>query len=113
MTFKEHLDALFWEEDRIPPAYKLEEEVHQREYLSNGELRVWEGEVHEVLSPICIQGPEGLKRKVIGTYPLCGEREAAEALEAAVNAYNNGRGEWPTMSVANRITCVEQFTQKI
>jgi len=113
MTFKEQLDALFWEEDRIPPAYKLEEEVHQREYLSNGELRVWEGEVHEVLSPICIQGPEGLKRKVIGTYPLCGEREAAEALEAAVNAYNNGRGEWPTMSVANRITCVEQFTQKI
>jgi acyl-CoA reductase-like NAD-dependent aldehyde dehydrogenase len=54
-----------------------------------------------------------LKRKVIGTYPLCSEKEASEALDAAVAAYDNGRGEWPTMSVANRIHCVEQFTHKI
>src|SRR5690606_26650449 len=36
-----------------------------------------------------------------------------EALEAAVKAYDNGRGEWPTMSVADRIACVERFTQKM
>lgn len=113
MNFKDQLDSIFVEEQQIPQEFKLEEEVHQREYLSNGELRAWDGEVHEVLSPICIKTPEGLKRKVIGTYPLCSEKEAAEALDAAVAAYNNGRGEWPTMSVADRIECVEKFTKRI
>ncbi|NRF38379.1 NADP-dependent glyceraldehyde-3-phosphate dehydrogenase [Pedobacter foliorum] len=113
MTFKDHLDSIFVEEHEIPEEFRLTEEVHQREYLSNGKMHSWSGEVHEVLSPICIKTPAGLKRKVIGTYPLCNEIEAAEALKAAVNAYNNGRGEWPTMSVSDRITCVEKFTHRI
>lgn len=113
MFLKDQLDAIFVEENHIPQEFKLAEEVHQREYLSNGEMRPWNGEVHEVLSPICIRTEQGLKRKVIGTYPLCSEKEASEALDAAVAAYDNGRGEWPTMSVANRIHCVEQFTHKI
>jgi glyceraldehyde-3-phosphate dehydrogenase (NADP+) len=50
---------------------------------------------------------------VIGSYPLCTQNEANEALDAAVAAYNNGRGEWPTMSVAERIACVERFTHEI
>ena len=113
MNFNEQLQAIFVEAHQVPEEFKLEEEVHQREYLSNGELRAWDGEVHEVLSPICLKTPEGLKRKVIGTYPLCSEKEAAEALDAAVTAYNNGRGEWPTMSVGDRISCVEKFTGRI
>lgn len=113
MLLKDQLDAIFVEENHIPQEFKLAEEVHQREYLSNGEMRPWNGEVHEVLSPICIRTESGLKRKVIGTYPLCSEKEASEALDAAVAAYNNGRGEWPTMSVADRIQCVERFTHRI
>ncbi|ETZ22512.1 NADP-dependent glyceraldehyde-3-phosphate dehydrogenase [Pedobacter sp. V48] len=113
MTFKDHLDSIFVEERDIPEEFRLAEEVHQREYLSNGKMHSWNGEVHEVLSPICIKTSTGLKRKVIGTYPLCNEAEASEALKAAVNAYNNGRGEWPTMSVADRIICVEKFTHRI
>jgi len=113
MIFKDQLESIFVEEQAIPEEFRLEREVHQREYLSNGEMHPWNGEVHEVLSPVCIKTPEGLKRKVIGSYPLCNEKEAAEALNAAVTAYNNGRGEWPTMSVADRITCVEKFTHRI
>jgi glyceraldehyde-3-phosphate dehydrogenase (NADP+) len=113
MFLKNQLDSIFIEENQIPEEFKLSEELHQREYLSNGEMRTWDGEVHEVLSPICIRSDKGLHRKVIGTYPLCSEKEAKEALDAAVAAYNNGRGEWPTMSVADRIICVEQFTHKI
>lgn len=113
MNFKDHLDSIFVEEHEIPEEFRLTEEVHQREYLSNGKMHSWSGEVHEVLSPICIRTPAGLKRKVIGTYPLCNEVEASEALKAAVDAYNNGRGEWPTMSVSDRITCVEKFTHRI
>jgi len=107
------LSAIFVAEDQIPEQYRLAEQLHQREYLSNGEMLPWDGEVHTVLSPVCIQSPEGLQRKVIGTYPLCTEKESFDALDAAVAAYDNGRGTWPTMSVEDRITCVEKFTQRI
>jgi len=107
------LSSIFVEESQIPEQYRLAEELHQREYLSNGEMLPWNGEVHTVLSPVCIKTAEGLKRKLIGTYPLCTEKESFEALDAAVAAYNNGRGEWPTMSVADRINCVDKFTQRI
>ncbi|MCD0488737.1 NADP-dependent glyceraldehyde-3-phosphate dehydrogenase [Pedobacter sp. MC2016-14] len=113
MTFQEQLDSIFVTEDQIPEAFRLSEELNQREYLSDGEMRTWNGEVHTVLSPICIQTPEGLQRKVIGTYPLSTQKEAMASLEAAEKAYNNGRGEWPTMSVADRIACVERFTRQI
>lgn len=113
MDFQTKLNQLFVEEKDIPAQYLLPGEIHQREYLSDGTMKTWNGNVHEVYSPICIQTPEGLKRKLIGTYPVCTEKEANEALEAAVRAYDNGRGQWPTMSVAQRIACVEQFIEKM
>ncbi len=113
MGFQEKLQSIFVEEAAIPSEYQLGKEVNQRQYLHNGELKTWAGDVHTVLSPICVKTPEGLKRKVIGSYPLCTEKEAAEALNAAVGAYNNGRGEWPAMSVSERIACLEKFTYKM
>ncbi|MDB5014728.1 MAG: Aldehyde Dehydrogenase [Daejeonella sp.] len=113
MDFEKQLDELFIAEKDIPAEFALPQELHQNEYLCNGEMKQWNGDVHTVLSPICIKTEDGLKRKVIGTYPLCTEVEAQESLDAAVQAYNNGRGEWPTMSVAERIKCVEQFTFKM
>ncbi|MES2653180.1 MAG: NADP-dependent glyceraldehyde-3-phosphate dehydrogenase [Bacteroidota bacterium] len=113
MSFQEQLNELFLTEEQIPTDFKLVEEVNQREYLSNGEMLPWSGDVHTVLSPICIKTTNGLQRKVIGTYPLCDKEEANAALDAAVAAYNNGRGEWPTMSVAQRIERVEKFTHEI
>lgn len=113
MSVKETIAELFIAESQIPEAFRLEKELHQSEYLCNGQMKPWNGDRHTVLSPICIKTANGLERKVIGSYPICGQKEADEALEAAVKAYDNGRGEWPTMSVADRITCVEQFTHEI
>jgi glyceraldehyde-3-phosphate dehydrogenase (NADP+) len=45
MTFEDQLKSLFIEEDQIPPEFQLGEEVHQREYLSNGEMKKWDGPV--------------------------------------------------------------------
>src|SRR5690348_17085205 len=112
MSFTEELEKIFVSAEEIPAEYDLSEEVNQRTYLSNGEMKLWEGDVHEVYSPVCIRTPEGLKRKRIGTYPVCTEKEAFEALDAAMAAYDNGRGKWPTMSVGDRISCVEVFTKK-
>lgn len=113
MSFKEKLDAIFVEENAIPNEYKLEKLVHQTQYLSDGKMLTWNGAMHTVLSPVCVQTSEGIVPKIIGSYPLCTENEALESLNAAVNAYNNGRGEWPTMSIANRIACMEKFTGRM
>lgn len=113
MSFSEQLKNIFVTEDEIPAEYRLAEEMHQRLYLSNGEMKQWNGAVHEVYSPVCVKTPNGLQRKLIGTYPVCTEKEAFEALDAAVAAYDNGRGQWPTMSVADRIQCVEKFISKM
>lgn len=113
ITFEEQLSNLFPVASAIPAEYALPAEVHQREYLSDGVMKSWSGDVHTVLSPICIKTENGLERKVIGSYPLCGEEEAMASLDAAIRAYRNGRGEWPTMSVAERIACVEKFTGKM
>jgi len=112
MSFQDEMKSLFVTEDQIPEEYRIGE-VHQREYLSNGELKPWDGPVSEVYSPIYVSTPEGLTRKLIGTYPIGTEKEANEALDAAVAAYNNGRGEWPTMSVGDRIKSVERFVMKM
>jgi len=42
-----------------------------------------------------------------------GEAEALEAVEAAHTAYNNGQGLWPTMKVADRIKCMENFVSQM
>ncbi|RZM14990.1 MAG: aldehyde dehydrogenase family protein, partial [Pedobacter sp.] len=108
-----NLKEIFVEDSQIPEEFRLSQQINQTEYLSNGEMKTWTGQVNEVYSPICIKTPEGYKRKRIGSFPVCTEIESQQALEAAVAAYDNGRGHWPTMSVAERIGCVEQFTQKM
>ena len=98
----------------IPEAWQLAEPLHQRQYLLDGELHEWAGPTQEVLSPMCERQPDGsLKPRVLGSYPLLDEAEALKALDAAVRAYNHGRGEWPMMSVAERIAAVEKFTRLI
>ena len=37
------------------------------------------------------------------------EAASLEALDAAVRAYDNGRGVWPTSSAASRIQAMERF----
>lgn len=98
---------------QIPADYRIEP-IHQREYLLNGEMRQWDGPVSEVYSPICIPAADGsLQRQLVGSFPVTTAKEALEALDAAVAAYDNGRGEWPQMSVAGRIECMETFVGKM
>ncbi|PBQ31329.1 NADP-dependent glyceraldehyde-3-phosphate dehydrogenase [Sphingobacteriaceae bacterium] len=115
MIIKEKVsfEKIFVSEDQIPAEYRLNEEINQNEFLINGEMKKWSGATHKVYSPVCIRTEKGLERKLIGTYPICGETEALEALAAAENAYDHGRGEWPSMSVSSRIKCVEKFVHHI
>jgi acyl-CoA reductase-like NAD-dependent aldehyde dehydrogenase len=102
------MEQIFKEESTIPDAYRITE-IHQKVYLLNGELVSWDGPVSEIYSPVCVPGANGPERKLLGSVPNTTAKEAMEALDAALAAYNNGLGEWPTMSVEERIRCMEKF----
>ena len=102
------LENIFPEVSAIPAAMNLPE-LEQREYLVDGQLRRWAGELNPVLSPVFLKTSSGLKQKVIGHTPLLTSTEALEAMEAAVKAYDRGHGAWPMMAVARRIEHVEKF----
>ncbi len=106
-------EALFPTEADIPAAYNITEPIEQKEYLVNGEMRQWTGKTQDVWSPVYVKTEQGLVQKRIGSYPITDAPDAIEVLYAAVKAYNNGRGEWPSMSVSQRIECVEKFTHKM
>lgn len=107
------VSSFFPTPDEIPAEQAIKP-IHQREILINGELRTWHGPVQQVYSPVCIRDEAGVLTKMpIGSYPLATENEALEALDAAVRAYDYGRGNWPTMGVSARIRHLEDFTFKM
>ena len=113
MISEHQLAACFPADNQIPPDFQ-HQPLHQREYLINGQMRSWSGPTVEVFSPVMMRQTDGsLQRPVIGSYPVTTDVEALEALDAAVLAYNNGRGEWPTMSVADRIWCLQNFVGRM
>ena len=92
------------------PNEKMISIVNQRGYLCDGEIVEWNGDVESVYSPIFLKSQSQLEHTYLGEYPLMSETEALEVLNAAVSAYDNGKGVWPTSSVDERIKCVEAFT---
>lgn len=114
MTNAETLKQCFPAADAIPPEHRLAAPIHQRSYLVRGEFRDWSGECKRVLSPVCARQSDGtLQQLEIGSYPVMGEAQSDAALEAAVAAYDNGRGAWPAMSVAERIGCMRDFVRRM
>lgn len=101
--------TLFPESVQIPEAYRLPAPIDQTEYLVNGAFRHWQGPMGEAFSPVYLNTADGLQPISLGHYPLLSEAEALAALDAAVAAYDHGRGVWPTMTVAGRIAHVEEF----
>ncbi|KEO75482.1 aldehyde dehydrogenase [Anditalea andensis] len=99
---------IFGEEAAIPEAYRVAE-IHQREYLINGEIVSWDGPVTNIYSPVCVATDGGIQRKLLGSVPNTTQKEAMEALDAAVAAYDNGHGKWPSMSLEERIACMQKF----
>ncbi|MCQ4323983.1 NADP-dependent glyceraldehyde-3-phosphate dehydrogenase [Stutzerimonas stutzeri] len=110
MSSENALNNLFPSAARIPEQYRLDIPIEQREYLLDGQLHRWEGPLASVRSPICLTHGDGHTEQVIlGSAPLMDAEAALAALDAAVRAYDNGQGAWPTLRVAERIRHVESF----
>jgi glyceraldehyde-3-phosphate dehydrogenase (NADP+) len=106
----EFLANIFPDASSIPAQYNVPF-IEQREYLINGKLKTWPGTLNTVQSPVVVKEAGRYKQMSIGATPLLTAHEALQALDAAVNAYNLGHGEWPTMSVSARIEHIEKFLQ--
>ncbi len=111
MQSKRWMQTTFFPKDSDVPEKFRGGGVELADTLIGGKLRHWDGPYAEVRSPICtiVEGDSEPRPLVIGRTPLMDETAALEALDAAVQAYGQGNGEWPSMSVANRIEHVEQF----
>lgn len=105
----ELLSSIFPTEESTPEQFKITEVIEQREYLVGGELKTWTGNLNPVLSPVFIKKGNTYTQKLIGSTPLLTTKESLDALDAAVKAYDLGKGEWPTKSVTERIEHVEKF----
>jgi glyceraldehyde-3-phosphate dehydrogenase (NADP+) len=103
-----NLEYLFKTANEIPSQHRVDIPVVQTHYLINGELRQWEGDYSEVHSPVYIKKDNGYDN-YLGKYPLVGIEQAMEAVHAAEEAYNHGKGQWPTMTVEGRIKCIQLF----
>ncbi|MEN8640159.1 NADP-dependent glyceraldehyde-3-phosphate dehydrogenase [Pseudomonas sichuanensis] len=107
------LDSLFPTPDDIPAQWRLGEPLEQRDYLVAGELRHWDGPLATVRSPVWLKHSDGERQVTLGSAPLLDADTALTALDAAVQAYDKGRGAWPTMRVAERIQHVETFLARM
>ena len=106
---QEKLKSIFPSLDQIPMEFRLAEPLIQTEYLINGELHHWQGSRQQVFSPLYIKSGSNIGPILIGEYPMLTEKESLLALDAAVKAYNQGKGLWPTLSVSDRIKYIEKF----
>ena len=93
----------------IPDKFRIDKPKHQRTYLVNGELLEWKGENTEVYSTI--SSTDQYEPTLLGSVPDMGKTEALQALDAALDAYDQGQGVWPTMKVRDRIECMEKFVR--
>ncbi|WP_130734400.1 NADP-dependent glyceraldehyde-3-phosphate dehydrogenase [Flavobacterium sp. J27] len=95
----------------IPEKIQLQQPWYQKDYLLDGELKIWEGESAEVYSSISTTAH--YQPTLLGSVPNMNEAAALAALESSHKAYNNGQGDWPTMKVQDRIKCMEQFVKQM
>lgn len=90
---------------------KINDLLHQKTYLSDGKLIDWTGKTDEVFSTI--SSSENYQKTLLGTVPHMDKETALEVLESACHAFDKGKGLWPTMKVAERIACMENFVGKM
>ena len=94
----------------IPEQFQVKP-YRQETYLINGELRKWGGEFANIYSTI--SSTEAYAPTLLGSVPALGEQEALEALHSAADAYNKGKGLWPTMKVKDRIAVMLKFVKQM
>ena len=110
----DHLSQLFPDNDDTGLREFAVAPIEQRRILIGGEVRDWTGPTKSVLSPVMVRGSDGRLTQIrLGSHPFGDVDSALAALDAAVAAYDNGRGVWSTMRVADRIAAMQRFVARM
>ena len=84
------------------------------QYLIDGELKTWNGNMTDVFSTIRTENQNGeMAPTLLGSVPDMESESALKALESAKKAFDRGKGQWPTMRVRERLNCLERFADKM
>ena len=94
--------------NKIPEEHYVKP-FQQQTYLINGELRTWNGDFTNIYSTI--SSTEQYAPTLLGSVPNLGKEQALEALQSACDAYNKGKGLWPTMKVKDRLAALLKFVK--
>lgn len=105
---KKEIENIFPNGKDIPKDANLDKPIEQETYLVDGEIHKWTGASQKVYSPIYTETKDGYEN-YIGHYPLMEAEDSLKVLDAAARAYDKGRGEWPMMTVGERINCMKKF----
>jgi glyceraldehyde-3-phosphate dehydrogenase (NADP+) len=98
----------------VPESAAIDGTKYDGLYLIDGEVQRWDGALDEVRSPVCIRNEDGtVERALVGRTAKLDEAAARRALDAAVRAWNHGRGEWPSARVADRVAAITKFTERM
>ena len=96
---------------QIPEQYQIKNQFHHNSYSINGDLSIWDGPISKVYSSIRTVNNNGeISPTLLGSIPDMDESKAIKALEAATKAFDQGKGVWPTMKVADRIKCMQRLS---
>jgi glyceraldehyde-3-phosphate dehydrogenase (NADP+) len=112
-SFEEKLRSAFPSPDAIPQEVIVTGKKYEPVYLLDGKIKRWDGPLQEVSSPVCVNRNGKTERIILGRVPSMDETATMKGLQAAVRAWDNGRGLWPTMSVQGRIEAVEKFVTRM
>ncbi len=104
---------IFPEINDIPEVHRLPVPLIQDHALINGKIKKLDGALDDVYSCVRVTVNGKPKKVLVGKSPLMDGKTSLEALDAAVAAYDKGRGQWPTMSTADRIRHVEDFARRM
>ena len=101
--------SIFPFEKDVPPDMLKGIPVRRKDYLREGRVDNWRGPFREVTSPLLIRTVAGLSQKSIGSVPSMDEEASIGLLHEARKAFNNGRGEWPSLPAGERARRFEEF----
>ena len=93
----------------IPESYRPQV-TNFNQYLIDGVLKTWNGNMANVYSTIRTENENGeMHPTLLGSVPDMESESALDALESAKKAFDRGKGQWPTMRVRERLNCLKRF----
>lgn len=109
----EALLALFPAASATPSDVRVDPASHGPRWLVDGEIRIHAGTPREVRSRVATRSGAVLETPLLGHEAQLTAADAAQAVEAAVRAWQGGEGPWPSLHVESRMAAVEAFATAV